>query len=105
MNTLAFFAAAIVLITISARGADHPSRPQSPGILPMIRLHAEKLSLLTVGIAAGAAMLGVIAGKQISALTTMLLVGAALWMVTHPNGWLRYVASLADCRDDRRADP
>lgn len=105
VEIVAFIAAAIVLVTISARGADHPSRPHTPGIMPMIRLHAEKLSLLTVGIAAGAVMLGVLAGKPISTITTMLLVGASTWMLTHPNGWLKYVASLADCRDERRTDP
>lgn len=105
MNLLAFIAALVVLVTISARGADHPSKPSIPGLLPMIRLHAEKLSLLTVGIAAGAVMLGVLAGKQISAITTMLLVGMAVWMLTHPKGWFAYVASLTQGCDERRTDP
>jgi hypothetical protein len=105
MDAIAFLAAAIVLVTISARGADHPSRPHEPGIMPMLRLQFEKLSLLTVGIAAGATMLGVLAGKPIGPLTTMMLVGTAVWMLTHPNGWLKYVASLADGCDDRRTDP
>lgn len=105
LDALSFTAALIVLVTVCARGADHPSKPSERGLLPLLRLHIEKLSLLSVGLAAGATMLGVITHKPIGPLTTMLLVGIAAWMLTHPKGWWRYVSSLADDCMTSRTDP
>lgn len=91
MNLLAFLAACVVLATIVARGADHPTRPNRTGMLPFFRLHVEKLALLFVGASAGAVIFSVMAGIEQPVQVAMLMLGVALWMMTHPEGWLRYV--------------
>lgn len=106
MNTIAFIAACIVLATIVARGADHPSRPNATGWVAMLRLHAEKLALLAVGASAGSVIFSVLAGIDQPPQAVALLVGTALWMLTHPAGWLRYVTRGRDpgC-NELRPDP
>lgn len=106
MNLIAFLAAFIVFATIAARGADHPTRPRESGWAPMIRLHVEKLALLAVGASAGAVMLSVVAGLPQPPQVVALILGTALWMLTHPDGWLAYVfrGRSAGC-DQLRPDP
>lgn len=106
MNLLAFLAACVVLATIVARGADHPTRPQESGPLPFLRLHTEKLALLFVGASAGAVIFSVLAGIDQPVQVAMLMLGVALWMMTHPDGWLRYVFKGRQPRcDELRPDP
>lgn len=91
MNVLAFLAACVVLATIVARGADHPSKPKAPGFLPMMRLHCEKLALLCVGASAGSVIFSVMAGLDQPVQVVFLTLGTALWMLSHPEGWLAFV--------------
>lgn len=92
LSAVAFASAFIVLLTIIARGADHPNVPDGSGWLGVARMHAEKMALLMVGVAAGWKMLSIAVGIGPSAEGTMLLAGTALWMISHPAGWLAYVA-------------
>lgn len=91
MNVLAFFAACVVLATIIARGADHPPSPKKPGLSPLLRLHCEKLALLFVGASAGSVIFSVLAGLSQPPQVVFLVTGTALWMLSHPDGWLTYV--------------
>lgn len=91
MNLLAFLAACVVLATIVARGADHPTRPNGAGPMPFLRLHTEKLALLFVGASAGAVIFSVMAGIEQPPQVVSLMLGTALWMLSHPDGWLTFV--------------
>lgn len=91
MQWFTFLAAGVVLATIVARGNDHPTRPAEPGLMPLIRLHIEKLALLLVGATAGSVMLTVLAGKPTPWQVDGLVAGSALWMLTHPRGWWAFV--------------
>lgn len=91
MNLLALFAALIVFVTIAARGADHPTKPRAPGFAPALRLHVEKLALLAVGASAAAVGLSVLAGVEQPPQVVFLMAGTALWMLSHPEGWLAFV--------------
>lgn len=106
MNVLAFFAACVVLATIIARGADHPSKPHAPGFVPLVRLHCEKLALLFVGASAGAVLFSVLAGLEQPIQVVLLMLGIALWMLSHPKGWLTFVLkSKGPGCDKLRPDP
>lgn len=91
LSAIAFVSAAIVLVTIIARGADHPVKPSEAGWLPMLRLQAEKMALLLVGVAAGWMMLSILVGMHPPGEAVALLAGSALWAVSHPAGWIAYV--------------
>lgn len=106
LSAIAFLASAIVLVTIVARGADHPIHPAKHGLMPTLRLHAEKLALLLVGSSSGAVMLGVLGGLHPPPSVVALMAGTALWMLSHPAGWLAYVTrGRPQSCDELRPDP
>lgn len=105
-SAVALLASLVVLITIVARGADHPTHPAQHGLMPTLRLHVEKLALLLVGSSSGAVMLGVLGGLHPPPSVVALMTGTALWMLSHPAGWLAYVTrGRPQSCDDLRPDP
>lgn len=106
LPAVAFVAAAVVLVTIIARGADHPTRPRCSTWAALARLHAEKIALLLVGVSAGWMILSIIVGLSPPGEAVALVTGTALWMLTHPAGWFAYVikGSRRGC-EELRPDP
>ena len=105
LSVVAFIASAIVLVTIIARGADHPNTPDGDGIMGRVRMHAEKMALLLVGVASGWLMLSILIGMTPSGESVAMMLGTALWMVSHPAGWLAYVANGKASGYCKRATP
>jgi hypothetical protein len=102
----AFFAGAIVMLTVLFRGNDHPTKASGEGWRAKLRLQVEKLALLVVSFGVGWTLLNILGGASPPPQLTILLVGTALWMVTHPKGWWKFVTrGVRDRCDELRPHP